>query len=371
MWLSKPCDMAGDREVRRTTPPRSLAGRSGALAGPTVAKCTSIRSGGDRIPTLILKWLLRYCNIYAPSTIYSTGNFLFVRIRTDSFAASNGFTAVYELASCGGTVVLRPGSNYSLTSPNYPDVYPLRSECDWSVRAPNSHMVEARVVHVGLTWNVNCSTDSIAIRDGNKTAPYLMEPQCNGRQLAKVNYRSASSEMTVQFRSNACGGIITDQQGQLTTPGFPGRLLPHVRCQWVLRAGIGYRYMLSFEFTEDRDAEAGSPPAVRKASASFFNGEPKHEAVNYRSDRMFCDNRKTFVSDADLATIIYTDSNTKHYKGLAEESSDDVYYVPFRVNYTKVPNTFDKRGCGLLISGNTTQTFGNYSSFGSDTVREY
>ncbi|KAK6012723.1 CUB domain protein [Ostertagia ostertagi] len=49
----------------------------------------------------------RYCNIYAPSTIYSTGNFLFVRIRTDSFAASNGFTAVYELASCGGTVVLR------------------------------------------------------------------------------------------------------------------------------------------------------------------------------------------------------------------------------------------------------------------------
>ncbi|KAK5982463.1 hypothetical protein GCK32_018105, partial [Trichostrongylus colubriformis] len=72
----------------------------------------------------------RYCNIYAPSTIYSTGNFLFVRIRTDTFAASNGFTAVYELASCGGTVVLRPGLNYSLTSPNYPDVYPLRSDCD-------------------------------------------------------------------------------------------------------------------------------------------------------------------------------------------------------------------------------------------------
>ncbi|ETN71344.1 CUB domain protein, partial [Necator americanus] len=104
--------------------------------------------------------------------------------------------------SCGGTVVLRPGVNHTLTSPNYPDVYPLHAECEWSVRTPNSHMVEARVVHVGLTWNVNCSTDSFSIRDGNRTAPYLLEPQCNGRHLSKTDYRSASSEMTVQFRSN-------------------------------------------------------------------------------------------------------------------------------------------------------------------------
>ncbi|PIO67515.1 CUB domain protein [Teladorsagia circumcincta] len=162
-----------------------------------------------------------------------------------------------------------------------------------------------------------------------------MEPQCNGRQLAKVNYRSASSEMTVQFRSNgtiqkagrqlckdkkcgfemalkvsneSCGGIITDQQGQLTTPGFPGKLLPHVRCEWELRAGIGYRYMLTFEFTEDRDGfyqkRFGGGAGGCFADLIFFNGEPKHEAINYRSDRMFCDSRKTFVSDADLATIM-------------------------------------------------------------------
>uniref|UniRef100_A0A0K0D2S3 CUB domain-containing protein n=1 Tax=Angiostrongylus cantonensis TaxID=6313 RepID=A0A0K0D2S3_ANGCA len=145
----------------------------------------------------------RYCNVYAPSTIFSTGNLLFVRIRTDSFAASNGFTAVFELASCGGTVVLRPDFNYSLTSPNYPEVYPLRSECDWSVRTPNSHMVEAK-------------------------------------------------------------------------------------CVWELSAGIEYRYLLSFEFLGDRD---------------FFNGKPEHEAINYRNDRVFCTNRKDFISDADLLTV--------------------------------------------------------------------
>ncbi|VDL76350.1 unnamed protein product [Nippostrongylus brasiliensis] len=244
----------------------------------------------------------RYCNIYPPSTIYSTGNFLFVRIRTDSFAASFGFTAVYELASCGGTVVLRPGVNQTLTSPNFPDVYPLRSECDW-------------VTHIGLTWNVNCSTDSLSLRDGNSTA---------------------------------CGGVITDQQGQLTAPGYPGRLLPHVKCEWELRAGIGYRYMLSFEFVDNRD---------------FYNGEPKHEAINYRNDRFFCNSRTTFISDADLLTVVYSDAYTRHYKGFSDETSDDVYYVPFRV-----PNKFDKNGCGLLISKNSTQVFGNYTAKSTDSV---
>ncbi|KAK6758663.1 hypothetical protein RB195_016095 [Necator americanus] len=344
----------------------------------------------------------RYCNIYAPSTIYSTGNFLFVRIRTDSFAASNGFTAVYELASCGGTVVLRPGVNHTLTSPNYPDVYPLHAECEWSVRTPNSHMVEARVVHVGLTWNVNCSTDSFSIRDGNRTAPYLLEPQCNGRHLSKTDYRSASSEMTVQFRSNgtiqkagrqlckdkkcgfelmlrvsneSCGGIITDQEGQLTTPGYPGRLLPHVRCEWELRAGIGYRYLLSFEFLEDRDGfyqkRFGGETDGKGCFADlvFFNGRPKHEAINYRNDRLFCDYRKVFVSEADLVTVVYSDSYTKHYKGVSDDSSDNVYYVPFRVNYTKVPADYDQNGCGFLVSKNDTLNFGNYSSAGADGVR--
>ncbi|KAK5968595.1 hypothetical protein GCK32_006022 [Trichostrongylus colubriformis] len=145
------------------------------------------------------------------------------------------------------------------------------------------------------------------------------------------------------------------------------------RCEWQLRAGIGYRYMLSFEFAEDRDGfyqrRYGGSQGGCFADLMFFNGEPKHETINYRNDRMFCDNRKTFVSDADLVTVIYTDANTRHYKGLSEDPNETSYYVPFRVNYTKVPNNYDKKGCGYLISANTTQLFGNYSSSGTDTVR--
>lgn len=57
-------------------------------------------------------------------------------------------------ANCGGSLVLRQNMNGSITSPNFPDVYPSKTECEWSVRAPPGHFVEARCVacfaqHVG------------------------------------------------------------------------------------------------------------------------------------------------------------------------------------------------------------------------------
>ncbi|VDM73529.1 unnamed protein product [Strongylus vulgaris] len=137
-----------------------------------------------------------------------------------------------------------------------------------------------------------------------------------GRQLCKD--KKCGFEMILRVSNESCGGIITDQEGQLTTPGYPGRLLPHVKCEWELRAGIGYRYLLSFEFLENRDVgnEICKLGFYQKrfggetdgkgcfADLVFFNGKPKHEAINYRNDRLFCDYRKTFVSEADLLTVM-------------------------------------------------------------------
>ncbi|RCN50949.1 hypothetical protein ANCCAN_02962 [Ancylostoma caninum] len=52
-----------------------------------------------------------------------------------------------------------------------------------------------------------------------------------------------------------------------------------------------------------------------------------------------------------------------------DDFRSDAFYVPFRVNYTKVPVNYDKNGCGLLISKNDTLSFGNYSSTAADGVR--
>lgn len=46
----------------------------------------------------------------------------------------------------------------------------------------------------------------------------------------------------------ACGGVINDNEGILYPPGYPERIIPHVNCQWNLRAGLHYRYVLELEF---------------------------------------------------------------------------------------------------------------------------
>uniref|UniRef100_A0A1I7X9P0 CUB domain-containing protein n=1 Tax=Heterorhabditis bacteriophora TaxID=37862 RepID=A0A1I7X9P0_HETBA len=66
-------------------------------------------------------------------------------------------TPHYPATSCGGTVVLIPEQKYLLTSPNYPDAYPSQTDCEWTVRTPNSHMVEARSVPVDTSVQRSCT----------------------------------------------------------------------------------------------------------------------------------------------------------------------------------------------------------------------
>lgn len=85
----------------------------------------------------------RYCNQNPPSTIFSTDSHLFVRFTTDSMAPSQPWNATYEIANCGGSVVLQPNVNTTVTSPNYPNVYP-KDSCLWTLRAPKGHFIHAK-----------------------------------------------------------------------------------------------------------------------------------------------------------------------------------------------------------------------------------
>lgn len=86
----------------------------------------------------------RFCNQDPPSSLFSTDSHLFVRFVTDSYAPSEGWSAVYELARCGGTLVLRQDTNNSITSTNFPDAYPTHEHCEWVVKAPRGHFVEGK-----------------------------------------------------------------------------------------------------------------------------------------------------------------------------------------------------------------------------------
>uniref|UniRef100_A0A914ZLL6 CUB domain-containing protein n=1 Tax=Parascaris univalens TaxID=6257 RepID=A0A914ZLL6_PARUN len=58
-----------------------------------------------------------YCRMEPPSTIFSTWSYLYIRYQTDSFAQSMGWNATYEIASCGGSVVIPVNGSGSIRSP--------------------------------------------------------------------------------------------------------------------------------------------------------------------------------------------------------------------------------------------------------------
>ena len=77
--------------------------------------------------------------------------------------------------------------------------------------------------------------------------------------------------MALSVSKEGCGGVIDDNQGVLTAPGYPDKLLPHVKCRWDLKAGAGYRYLLEFEFTDPNRNVRGYlfPTNIYRVSTKF------------------------------------------------------------------------------------------------------
>lgn len=107
------------------------------------------------------------------------------------------------LATCGGTVMVRENVTTHITSPSFPYPFATPVQCQWNVKSPNTHMIEAKVDHVWLFYNPNCTMEQLMIRDGNSTANPLIGPVCVPRHAPDVFTRSASNQITVQFTSNS------------------------------------------------------------------------------------------------------------------------------------------------------------------------
>ena len=106
-------------------------------------------------------------------------------------------------------MVLQRGVNTSLTSPNYPEPYPLQSTCQWSVKAPRGHFVETNVKQIWMNYSENCTMDYLMLRDNNSTGEMLMRPACSKLHVNDEGYRSMHNSMFVEFHSNSSGNRLS------------------------------------------------------------------------------------------------------------------------------------------------------------------
>ncbi|XP_071156308.1 cubilin-like isoform X2 [Mytilus edulis] len=207
--------------------------------------------------------IFRHCGtaVPSPNVFTSTGNQMFVRMRTDASVSARGFKATYS-TGCGG--LLSAEEDGEIVSPNYPNSYRMLSNCTWIIRGLHSNdRVTLTFTHMDLELYNSCNHDYVTVYDGDDVNGTVVGTYCGSTVPASIT--SQGSAMTVQFTSDAsvqksgfralytksvssCGANFTAEHGSFTSPGYPNEYPMDTECVWTIYAPPGNNILIAFSF---------------------------------------------------------------------------------------------------------------------------
>ncbi|XP_041361156.1 cubilin-like [Gigantopelta aegis] len=144
-------------------------------------------------------------NNYRGKTYRSSGQYLYIEFKSDRFDSSRGFRMEFsaELLGCSsavGELTADAWTSYYLSSPNYPDSYPVDSRCTWRIiTADPSHVVRITVVESNLEESDDCRYDVVRVYDGEDASSRLLGQWC-GRSTP--SYTSRGRYVYIVFTSD-------------------------------------------------------------------------------------------------------------------------------------------------------------------------
>ncbi|WP_411026436.1 CUB domain-containing protein, partial [Salmonella sp. s54395] len=221
------------------------------------------------------------CGSTLPSPVYSSGQSMYLEFTSDGIIKKNGFeanvffydaatvptnppppvvtTAVPTLsptmAPCNSSPVTVSGS--SVTSPGYPSAYGNGVSCSTLVVAADGQVVDLSFTAFDVEQQSTCNFDKLTVYDGDTAASAVLAVLC-GSDIPSNVYSSGTNmflvfttdssvtaagyDGTVVFideseiptaappPTSGCGSILTDQTGNLTTPGYPSSYTGNLDC---------------------------------------------------------------------------------------------------------------------------------------------
>ncbi|NWR90257.1 CUBN protein, partial [Furnarius figulus] len=206
----------------------------------------------------------RYCGRSVPPSLTSGGNMMMLYFVTDHRIASEGFSANYISLNASKAC----SRNYSsetgvLTSPNYPNNYPVRTECIYTITVGINRQIVLNFTDFTLEGNKRCTEDYIEIRQdgGYETSPPLGK-YC-GTDLPPVII-SHGNKLWIKFVSDVfgtrkgfsaewdgtsagCGGTLMTASGIFMSPNYPMPYYHNSECYWFLRGSQGSPFEIQFE----------------------------------------------------------------------------------------------------------------------------
>ncbi|NWR74432.1 CUBN protein, partial [Centropus unirufus] len=210
----------------------------------------------------------RFCGRSIPPSVTSGGNMMMLYFVTDHSIASEGFSANYISLNaskvCGGNYSAETGV---LTSPNYPNNYPVRTECIYTITVGINRQIVLHFTNFSLEGNKRCTDDYVEIRQayffygGYETSPPLGKYCATDLPPAIISH---GNKLWIKFVSDVfgtstgfsaewdgtsagCGGTLMAASGTFMSPNYPMPYYQNSECYWMLRGNRGTPFEIQFE----------------------------------------------------------------------------------------------------------------------------
>ncbi|XP_029345465.1 cubilin isoform X2 [Acyrthosiphon pisum] len=294
--------------------------------------------------------IAKYCGSKVPPVLTSLGNRLTIVYKTDHLGALDGFMLNYisfnRAQACGGNFFTPEGF---IMSPNFPDNYPKRMNCIWTINVPDSNQIQLNISQFSLEESFDCELDYLEIRNGGYLTSPLLGKFCGSKIIPIIS--SAGYSLLIRFVSDGsvglkgffmqwnsiargCGGKLYSGKGYIVSPNYPLPLPETLECFYKISVGQGSQIKLTIldiqlvtdnvpglmckdDFLEFYDG--GN--SASKLLGTFCNDTGVSQFIHSTSNQMYIKFRSSGFSKGRGFSLKYdTDCrvNLKGYQGVIE-----------------------------------------------------
>ncbi|XP_041458355.1 cubilin-like [Lytechinus variegatus] len=233
----------------------------------------------------------RFCGSSVPDDVTLSGNQAYVVFHTNDAVTSSGFTLQYSSVPlpCGG-VFYATTSVQTITTPNYPNNYPVNQRCSWVIDATNAtNRVRLETTDFNVEVEDDCTNDYVEFRDQPVGLEGRVLRYCGSSlppifdssgQTVKVYFYSDSSASTtakgfsLDYSIADCNRNYNQTHGTIMTPGYPRVYSNYHDCSMQITSPVGTFLSLYFNHF---DVEAHSSCAYD--SVTVYNGSDANAPV--------------------------------------------------------------------------------------------
>ncbi|XP_069077887.1 astacin-like metalloendopeptidase [Pleurodeles waltl] len=194
-------------------------------------------------------------------SLLASGNTMLLEVVYSSPSALNSFNATYTTGSCQGKYT---STNGTVTSPNYPNMYPPSTACSWTIVAPLGYKVSLTLVSIVFAPQKNCMDHSLKIYDDSKPLSAQLGVYC---QQSRTNITSYGNKLRLVFNSHH----FTANSGFVLTYSFIANLATYRRISNI--GGI----MAPTTSASDKPTADPSPTTAGQTDVS--TSEPATESI--------------------------------------------------------------------------------------------